>query len=71
MEKTQIGENAGVVWRTLSEKGSLSFERLQAETNLDSADVLTAIGWLARENKISFTKSNGITSVQIYQEKYY
>jgi hypothetical protein len=26
---------------------------------------------LARENKISFTKSNGITSVQIYQEKYY
>ncbi len=71
MEKTMIGEHAGIVWRALSEKGGLSFEQLQAATNLDSADVLTAIGWLARENKISFTKSNGITSVQIYQEKYY
>lgn len=71
MEKSQIGENAGIIWRKLSEKGSLSFEQLQAETDIDYIDVLTAIGWLARENKISFSKSDGITSVHLYQETYY
>ena len=41
---------------------------------MDKAQILqvfTAIGWLAREDKISFNKENGITSVRIYQEKYY
>ena len=71
MDKAQIGENAGIVWRTLESKGSLSFEELQTETNLDLLQVFTAVGWLAREDKISFNKENGITSVRIYQEKYY
>lgn len=71
MEKSLIGENAGTVWRALSTKGSLSIEQLQAETNIDFTDLLTAIGWLARENKISFSKSDGITSVHLYQETYY
>lgn len=71
MDKAQIGENAGIVWRTLESKGSLSFEELQTETNLDLLQVFTAVGWLAREDKISFNKENGITSVHIYQEKYY
>ena len=71
MDKAQIGENAGIVWRTLESKGSLSFEELQTETNLDLLQEFTAVGWLAREDKISFNKENGITSVRIYQEKYY
>ena len=71
MDKAQIGENAGIVWRTLESKGSLSFEELQTEANLDLLQVFTAVGWLAREDKISFNKENGITSVHIYQEKYY
>ena len=71
MDKAQIGENAGIVCRTLESKGSLSFEELQTETNLDLLQVFTAVGWLAREDKISFNKENGITSVRIYQEKYY
>jgi hypothetical protein len=71
MDKAQIGENAGIVWRTLESKGSLSFEELQTETNLNLLQVFTAVGWLAREDKISFNKENGITSVRIYQEKYY
>ena len=71
MEKVQIGENAGIVWRTLESKGSLSFEELQAETKLDQLQLFSAIGWLAREDKISFNKENGITSVRLYQERYY
>lgn len=71
MDKVQIGENAGIVWRTLENKGCLSFEELQAETNLDQLQLFTAIGWLAREDKISFNKENDIISVRLYQERYY
>jgi len=71
MEKSIIGENAGIVWRTLEKKGSLSYEQLQAETELDITAMFAAIGWLAREDKISFNKENGITSVCLYQERYY
>ena len=71
MERNQIGENAGIIWRALNGKGNLSFEQLQGETQLDSADILLAVGWLARENKISLIKNNGVTTIQLYQETYY
>ena len=71
MKKEEIGTLAGIVWRALNEKGSLSFEDLQRETLLDTESVCTAIGWLAREGKISFTKDKGVTSVRLYQERYY
>lgn len=62
MDKEQIGEFAGIIWRTLNEKGKLSFEALLHETMLDSESVSTAIGWLAREDKIRFDEQNGITA---------
>ena len=71
MDKEQIGNLAGIVWRTLSEKGKLSFEDLQHETMLDSESVNAAIGWLAREDKINFDEQNGITAFYVYQERYY
>ena len=71
MDKNLIGENAGIVWHVLESKGSLSFEALQEETELDLPEFFAAIGWLAREDKISFDKENGITSVRLYQERYY
>ena len=66
-----IGNHAGIVWRTLNEKGKLSFDDLQRETMLDSESVSTAIGWLAREDKINFNEQNGITTFYVYQERYY
>ena len=54
MEKSIIGENAGIIWRTLENKGRLSYDQLQAETELEPAAMFAAIGWLAREDKISF-----------------
>ena len=60
-----------MVWRMLNEKGKLSFEELQHETLLDSESVSTAIGWLAREDKIEFDEQNGITAFYVYHERYY
>ena len=71
MDKIQIGENAGIVWRTLESRGTLSIESLQSETGLEINALYMAIGWLAREDKVNFNIENGVTSVYLYQEYYY
>jgi hypothetical protein len=47
-----FGEQAGTLWRTLHEKGSLSESELLSFTQLTDEQLHAAIGWLARENKI-------------------
>ena len=49
----QIGESAGVVWRVLDTKGSLTTAKLVKESGLPKDLVMHALGWLAREDKIS------------------
>lgn len=56
MEKTRIGENAGKVWHTLSEREEISIHELCRTTSLTFEDTVLAIGWLARENKIFLQK---------------
>jgi len=65
MEKTRIGLNAGKVWRILNEKGELSMFDLCRELGLTFEDVALAIGWLARENKISFREKDNMLFVKI------
>ena len=48
-----------------------SFDALQRETTLSSVSVGTAIGWLAREDKIQFEKLNGTTYYYVYHKRYY
>ena len=55
MDKTTIGVNAGIVWRTIDSSGrAWKYEELKKETKLSDRDLNAAIGWLARENKIEF-----------------
>jgi hypothetical protein len=49
---TLFGEQAGMVWQTLHEKGPLSESELLTVTHLPEQQLCAAIGWLARENKI-------------------
>ncbi len=73
MERDNIGRNAGAVWHTLHEvKEGVTFAELMRQINLSAYDVATAIGWLARENKICFTSAEGGRIVlSVYQECYY
>ncbi|MDD1649156.1 MAG: winged helix-turn-helix domain-containing protein [Methylococcaceae bacterium] len=48
-----VGVAAGTVWASLSESGQASATKLAEATGLDRNDVQRAIGWLAREGKIS------------------
>lgn len=55
MDKTTIGVNAGIVWRTIDSSGrAWKYEELKKETKLSDRDLNAAIGWLVRENKIEF-----------------
>jgi hypothetical protein len=49
----QVGETAGAVWRVLAEKGPLSASKLVKEVDAPRDLVMQALGWLAREDKIS------------------
>ena len=49
-----VGSAAGTLWDYLSEYGPVSVSKLTKETELDTKLVQRALGWLAREDKISF-----------------
>ena len=48
-----IGETAGVVWHLLEENGPMPLTRLGKEIDAPRDLVMQAIGWLAREGKIT------------------
>lgn len=63
MDKHVIGTNAGILWQLLStdSQRKWSFAEIQESTNLNDVELASAIGWLARENKIQLElpKHNG------------
>ena len=51
-----IGENAGKVWKTLENQKEVDISSIAKITNLKVRDAYSAIGWLAREDKIHIKK---------------
>ncbi len=51
------GENAGRVWHVVNEKLSVDEQTLKLTAMLGEEEFYTAIGWLARENKIKKTNN--------------
>lgn len=49
-----IGLAAGKIWEYLAQHGSASATKIARETALDSKVLQRAIGWLAKEEKLSF-----------------
>jgi len=58
MTKGNIGLNAGKVWALIEDNACMNFDILKQETLLSDADLWTAIGWLARENKIEINDTH-------------
>jgi hypothetical protein len=54
---TIIGETAGKVWCFLRERGDGSVSRIAKGTGATTREVERAIGWLAREGKLEFLKT--------------
>lgn len=55
-----IGAAAGKIWKFLDENGAASATKIGKETGIGKNDIQRAIGWLAREEKISI-EQNGRT----------
>jgi len=68
-----IGTNAGVIWRALyEEKQGMTLNALMARVNLPMFEVMTAIGWLARENKIWLSgDEDSNLHLTVFQDYYY
>jgi hypothetical protein len=54
---TEIGATAGVVWKVLSEKGPMDLTKLVKAVGEPRDAVMQAIGWLAREDKLTFEEN--------------
>jgi hypothetical protein len=48
-----IGTAAGEVWKALNEGDVLSTKQIKKITKLKDKEIFAAIGWLAREGKVS------------------
>ena len=49
----QIGNTAGMVWKQLTENGPMSMAKLVKAVGEPRDSVMQALGWLAREDKLS------------------
>lgn len=60
MDKHIIGENAGILWRAMSQdcQRKWNLDELKEITGFNDMELASAIGWLAREDKIQFEFSN-------------
>jgi len=54
-----IGETAGVVWHMLSEQGPSTFAIVIEAIGVPESLFFMAVGWLARENKITIEPRDG------------
>jgi DNA-binding transcriptional ArsR family regulator len=52
----EIGAAAGQIWSFLSENGQASVSKIAESTGLDKNTAQRALGWLAREGKLSLER---------------
>jgi hypothetical protein len=74
MLKHDIGFNAGIIWRLLNEKGSLSIREIGEYTHFQELLIYYSLGWLARENRIGFFEKGDSVHVGLvnsYTEMYF
>jgi hypothetical protein len=54
--KEKIGTNAGIIWTYLDAEGNKSLKEIKKACKLTEKDLYAALGWLAREGKITFNE---------------
>ena len=62
-----IGETAGKIYQALESSGMRTLTELQKEIKVSDAALFhQAIGWLAREDKIAFSKKGNQAALELY-----
>jgi hypothetical protein len=62
--QAEIDRATGIIWRYLNEHGEMTRGKLQG-TSLADRPLLMGIGWLAREDNLSFTEAGKILSLSL------
>jgi hypothetical protein len=60
----KIGENAGLVWGAL-QNGAQGIKAIKKATKLKNEELYLALGWLAREGKLTFNETEADTIVAL------
>ena len=60
----KIGENAGFVWGAL-QNGAQGIKAIKKATKLKNEELYLALGWLAREGKLTFNETEADTIVAL------
>jgi len=69
MDLLELGEAAGKVWQGLARHGPTLSKNLPPALGLESILVHMALGWLAREGKITFERKGGDLLVALRAEE--
>lgn len=68
MNRDSIGADAGIVWRLLADRGMLSLNEIEEQTNLNPLNLMLAIGWLLKEDKIYLTRDGETLCLELRHE---
>jgi len=66
MAKIDVSQKAGALFYLLEQENCLSIEEIYKKMMMrGEKHVLLALGWLARDNRITFDDNNGETCVRV------
>lgn len=71
MIKSQIGDNAGKILQFLDERQLSSVFEIEKQLSMQRQDVLMALGWLAREDRIYFIGNENDCRIMIIEDMHY
>jgi hypothetical protein len=69
MMDTEIGEAAGRIWRYLTQHEAVTLRQLQRGTTLPERLLLMGVGWLAREEKLSFVQKRRLLKLTLKAQR--
>ena len=61
----EIGKLAGRVWQKLNEKGPMTMTQLKNSLKTDDFLLAAALGWLAREDKLTINKTGKAIKISL------
>ena len=71
MIKSQIRDNAAKIMLLLDERQLSSVFEIEKQLSMQRQDVLMALGWLAREDRIYFIGNNNDCKIMILEDMHY
>ena len=63
--QAQIIESAGKIWNYLSDKGEVTINKLRKDMDLDDNFTYMGLGWLSREDKLTYTQKPKSITVKL------